>query len=66
MKQTCHDDLIVVHYEIDGVGESSEQTTSEFIMHFLIKEGITENIAGAGVKHAKKFISESRRFRFIP
>jgi len=35
-------------------------------MHFMIKEGAAGDIAGAGIKHPKKFIAKSRRFRFIP
>ena len=66
MKEPGHDDLVVVYYKIYGVGEPSEQTTSEFTMRFLIKEGMTGNIAGAGIKHPEKFIAKSGRFRFIP
>ncbi len=35
-------------------------------MDFLIEEGVTGNIGGAGIKHPKKFIAKPRRFRFIP
>jgi hypothetical protein len=35
-------------------------------VYFLIEEGVTGYIAGAGIKHPKKLIAKSRRFRFIP
>lgn len=66
MKETGHNELVVVYYEIDGVWEPSEQTTPEFTMHFLIKEGPPGNFSGAGIKHPKKVIAKSGRFRFIP
>mgnify|MGYP006268937789 CR=1 FL=1 len=66
MKQTGHDDLIILHYEVDGVWESSEQAAPEFIVNFTIKEGMTRDIAGAGVEHPKEFIAKSRGLRFVP
>ena len=66
MKQAGYDNLIIFYCEIDSVRESSNQTTPEFFVHFLMEQGVTRNIAGTGIKHPKKFIAKSRRFRFIP
>lgn len=66
MKQSGYDDLVIKYSEVDSVRESSDQTAPEVFVYFLIQEGITGNITGAGIEHAKKFISESRCFRFIP
>jgi len=60
MKQAGYDDLVIYYSEVDSVRESSYQTSPEFFVYFLIKEGISGNITGAGVEHAKKIISESR------
>lgn len=66
MEKASYDNLIVVDYEIDGVRKASEQATSEFVMNFLVKEGVVGNIAGTRIKHPKKLFAKSRRFRFIP
>ncbi len=66
MKQAGHNDLIVFYHEVDSVRESSEQTPPEFIVNFLIKEGMARDITGAGVEHPKEFIAKSRRLRFVP
>jgi hypothetical protein len=57
MKQTGHNDLVVLYDEVDSVGKSSDQATPEFFVRFSIKEGIARYIAGAGIEHAKKFIA---------
>jgi hypothetical protein len=53
VEKASNDDLPVVDYEIDGVRETTEQATPEFIVNFRIKEGIPVNIAGTGIKHPR-------------
>lgn len=60
MKQTGHDDLVVLYCEIDCIREASDQTTSKFFVHFLIEEGIAGDIADTGIEHTKEFIAKSR------
>lgn len=57
MKQTDYNDLVALYDEVDSVGKFSDQATPEFFVHFLIKERIAGNIAGAGIEHANKFIA---------
>jgi hypothetical protein len=66
MEKASYDNLIVVDYEIDCVREAPEQATSEFVVNFLVNEGISGNIPDTGIKHSKKLFAKSRRFRFIP
>ena len=66
MEEAGNDDLLVVDHEIDGVRETTEQATPEFIVNFRIKEGVPGNITGTGIKHPKKVFAKARRFRFIP
>ena len=66
MEEASNDNLLVVDCEIDGVRETTEQATPEFIVNFLIKEGVSGNITGTGIKHPKKLFAKARRFRFIP
>jgi hypothetical protein len=61
-----YDNLTVPDYKIDGVREAPEQATSEFIINFLVKEGVTGNITDTRIKHPKKLFAKSRRFHFIP
>ena len=51
VEETCNDNLIGVDCEIEGVGETTEQAPSEFVVNFRIKEGIPDNIAETGIKH---------------
>ena len=66
MKQAGHDDLVIFYHEVDRVRESSEQAPPEFIVNFLIKEGMARDITGAGIEHSKEFIAKSRGLRFVP
>lgn len=66
VKEASYDNLLVVDCEIDGVRETTEQATPEFIVNFRIKEGVSGNITGTGVKHPKKLFAKPRRFRFVP
>ncbi len=66
MKQAGHNDSIFYYHEVDSVRESSEQAPPEFIVNFLIKEGVTRDISGAGIEHPKEFIAKSRGLRFVP
>jgi hypothetical protein len=66
MEEASNDDLLVVDCEIDGVWETTEQATPEFIVNFRIKERVSGDITGAGIKHSKKLFAKPRRFRFVP
>jgi hypothetical protein len=66
VKKASYNNLVVIDYEIDCVREAPEQATSEFVVNFLVKEGVPGNISDTGVKHSKKLFAKSRRFRFIP
>ena len=66
VEEACNDNLLVVDCEIDGVRETTEQATSEFIVNFRIKKGVSGNITGTGIKHPKKLFAKPRRFRFVP
>ena len=66
MKQPGHNDVVIVYHEVDRVGKSSEQATSEFIMNFLIKEGMMRDITSASIEHTKEFVTKTRCFRFVP
>ena len=66
MEKASYDNLIVVDYEIDCVREAPEQATSEFVVNFLVNEGVSGNIPDTGIKHSKKLFAKSWRFRFIP
>ena len=59
MKEARYDNVVILYREVDSVRESSEQTTPKFIMNFSIKEGLTRDITGAGIEHAKEIFAES-------
>ncbi len=60
MEQSGNNNAVIIYREVDCVRESSEQTTSEFIVHFWVKERMAVDIAGAGIEHPKKFIAKPR------
>ena len=66
MEEASNDNLLDFDCEIDGVRETTEQATPEFIVNFRIKEGVSGNITRTGIKHPKKLFAKPRRFRFVP
>ena len=66
MKQPGYNDVVIVYREVDRVGKSSEQATSEFIVNSLIKERMARDITCAGIEHPKEFVTKTRGFCFVP
>ena len=66
MKKPEYDNLVVFYHKINSIRKSSKQTTPEFVINLWVKQWISRKLTGAGIKHPKEFLAESRRFSFIP
>jgi|GEM_PF-1108289 len=66
MENPEHYALVVFYCEVYGVRESPKKTAPESAMNPWIKQRITSNLTGVGIKYPKKFLAKARGLSFVP
>jgi len=66
MEKTNDKDFVLFYSKVDRIRKSSEKTSPELPVHLLVKQWSSGYIIGAGIEHAKEFLSKPTGLLFVP